>query len=77
MTTTTVIALRLPDKFDQFIRSHYVDSAAPELTDEQRRQFIAALLAATVADLGATLIADGLIRLNGGPVIRARDAQVQ
>jgi hypothetical protein len=66
------ITVRLPDGFDQILREHAGETAAV-ITDDMRRKYIAALLAAIMDGLQAPAVADGLVRLNGGHVLTLPD----
>jgi hypothetical protein len=64
--TDRVISLRLPDELDELIRCSGIGLLAPDVTDDIRRLYVVALLAAVVNGLEAPIVADALVQLNGG-----------
>jgi hypothetical protein len=60
------IVLNVPDDFDELVKNH-LGGLAPDadaITDDERRAFIAALLAAIADGLEAPDVARGLVELN-------------
>ena len=63
------ISLRLPDGLDALIRRH-AGETSPVLTDDMRRFYLVSILAAVIDGLEAPIVADALVRLNGGCILR-------
>ena len=64
-----MLTLRLPDGLDAVIRRH-AGETAPVLTDDMRRFYLVSILAAVIDGLEAPIVADALVRLNGGYIHR-------
>ena len=67
------INLRIPDGLDRLLVKHFraADSDDIPMNDEIRRAYIVSILAAVVEGLRAPVLADALVRLNGGYVLRS------
>lgn len=64
-----ILTLRIPDGLDAIIRRH-AGETSPVLTDDMRRFYLVSILAAVIDGLEAPLVADALVRLNGGYIHR-------
>ena len=68
------VTLRLPGGFDRLINQHFRPAAGVNddvlIDDNIRRAYIVSILAAVVDALHAPVIADALVRLNGGFILR-------
>lgn len=65
------ITLRLPDDLDRVLRQQIGVEADAIITDSMRRIYVASLLAALMDGLASPTVAEGIVRLNGGRLLRS------